>query len=170
MTVPLSSDLCADFRMLMAGFPTGVAVVTTFSPEGVPWGMTCSSVASVTVDPPTLLVCLRSTSPTLAALLRSSTLAVNLLHDGARPQAELFASGAPDRFDRVRWRCPAGAGGPHLVDGAHLIGDCRLSGTVVVGDHVVVLAEVSRVSGRVSGYRPLLYGLRRYASWPLTAG
>src|SRR5439155_979792 len=48
------------FRAMMSAFPTGVAVVTTTDADGRPHGMTCSSVCSVTLEPPTLLVCLRA--------------------------------------------------------------------------------------------------------------
>jgi flavin reductase (DIM6/NTAB) family NADH-FMN oxidoreductase RutF len=151
---------------MMAGFPTGVAIVTTTKPDGRPWGMTCSSVCSVTTEPPTLLVCLRRESPTLAALLRQRSFAVNLLHESARDVAELFASGTADRFDRVRWRSDPASGGPHLVEHSHVIGDCRVSGTELVGDHIVVFGEVLRVTHQPPRRSPLLYGMRGYASWP----
>jgi flavin reductase (DIM6/NTAB) family NADH-FMN oxidoreductase RutF len=150
----------------MSGFPTGVAVVTTTDADGLPRGMTCSSVCSVALDPPTLLICVRHGSPTLDALLRRSAFAVNLLHEGARTTAELFASGAADRFDHVEWTSPRGGGGPHLPGDAHATADCRVSRTSVVGDHTVVFGEVFRVSQRAAE-PPLLYGLRRYAAWPV---
>ncbi|TDV49664.1 flavin reductase family protein [Actinophytocola oryzae] len=151
------------FRALMATFPTGVAVVTATEVDGSPRGMTCSSVCSVSVRPPTLLVCLREGSPTLSAVLGLAGFAVNLLHDEARPVAELFASGDPDRFDRVGWARDPSFAGPHLVDDAHTIADCRVTRTVRVGDHAVVFGEVHRLDlPTASPPRPLLYGLRRY--------
>ncbi|MET0236205.1 MAG: flavin reductase family protein [Kibdelosporangium sp.] len=159
----------AEFRTMMAGFPTGVGIVTTFDQLGRPWGMTCSSICSVALDPPTLLICLRSASPTLDALLRVSTFAVNLLHDGAQPAAELFASGDPSRFDRIRWQAAPRYGGPHLVDDAHSVADCVVTRSEVVGDHIVVFGEVRRIGTTSAVSRalaPLLYGRRRYASWP----
>ncbi|ONI78132.1 oxidase [Actinosynnema sp. ALI-1.44] len=156
----------ADYRSFMSRFPTGVSIVTAKDPSGRPWGMTCSSVCSVALEPPTLLVCLRVGSPTLAAILRQSTFAVNLLHEGAQPAAELFASGAADRFDRVRWAAGPGAGGPHLLDHAHAVAHCQVSGTCPVGDHTVVFGEVYQTS-RQEGQRPLLYGMRSYAAWPV---
>lgn len=93
-------------RQLMAGFPTGVGIATAFDSESRPWGMTCTSLVSVALEPPTLLVCLRSGSPTLHAALEAGEFAMNLLHQGAQSTAELFASGAPDRFDRVEWTAP----------------------------------------------------------------
>ncbi|MFI2437075.1 flavin reductase family protein [Streptomyces sp. NPDC018693] len=157
-------DAPADMRTLMTGFPTGVCVVTALD-DGVPWGMTCTSLCSVALDPATLLVCLRDGSPTLRAVLAGGAFAVNLLHDEAQPSAELFASGAADRFDRVRWETPAGACGPHLVNSAHTVADCVVSHSRPVGDHVVTMGRVRRVT-RLRSQQPLLYGLRRYATWP----
>lgn len=157
-----------QFRSLMTTYPAGVAVVTTSAVNGEPWGMTCSSVCSVSLRPPTLLVCLRAESPTLAALLELSAFAVNLLHDQAEPAAQLFASGAPDRFEQVKWVRDQEFGVPHLIEDAHTVADCRVSETLAVGDHTVVFGEVFRVETQtIQPSSPLLYGLRRY--WSLNA-
>ncbi|MDT0473607.1 flavin reductase family protein [Streptomyces sp. DSM 41014] len=158
----------ADFRALMAGFPTGVTIVTTTGTEGDPWGMTLTSLCSVSMEPPVLLVCMRRGSPTLDAALARRSFAVNLLHRRARSTAELFASGAPDRFDRVTWHAPAGTGGPHLLEAAHTVADCAVTTDQVVGDHVVIMGRVTRVTRLAEEQHPLLYGLRRFATWPDT--
>ncbi|KUN76635.1 flavin reductase family protein [Streptomyces griseoruber] len=155
-----------DFRSLMSGFPTGVVVVTTFDLEGRPRGMTCSSLCSVALDPPTLLVCMRQGSATLRALEQRGSFAVNLLHGGGRPVAELFASGSPDRFDRVLWQAGLAAAGPHLPDAARTVADCEVTGTKAVGDHTVVFGEVLEVTTHQAAAAPLMYGLRRYSTWP----
>ncbi|MER5873232.1 flavin reductase family protein [Streptomyces sp. NPDC002044] len=154
----------ADLRPFMAAFPTGVSVVTTLDSDAAPHGLTCSSVASVALEPPTLVVCIRAASPTLAVLLAQGHFALNLLHERARGTSDLFASGAPDRFDRTEWRLPLGAGGPHLTEDAHAVADCAVVRTVRFGDHTAVFAEVGRVTVR-DDPQPLLYGLRRYALW-----
>ncbi|MEU6095016.1 flavin reductase family protein [Streptomyces sp. NPDC047079] len=156
-----------EFRSLMSLFPTGVAVIGALDAAGRPWGMTCSSLCSVSLAPPLLLVCVRSGSPTLGALTHAGTFSVNLLHHRARNVAELFASGDPGRFRHTPWHVPSHAAGPHLRDAAHAVADCLVDSAQRMGDHTVVFGRVSRVSvltgpGRV----PLLYGLRRYAAWP----
>jgi flavin reductase (DIM6/NTAB) family NADH-FMN oxidoreductase RutF len=156
------SERAGGLRLLMSRFPTGVSIVTAMDRHGVPWGMTCTSLCSVALDPPTLLVCLRRDSPTLEAVLDSGTFAVNLLHNHGRPTAELFGSGTPDRFERVAWT--AAPGGPHLVEAAHSIADCAVTAEQVVGDHAVVMAEVVDVVS-LRAARPLLYGLRSYGDW-----
>ncbi|MFI7546099.1 flavin reductase family protein [Actinoplanes sp. NPDC049599] len=155
----------ADLRTLMAAFPTGVSVVTATGRDGTLRGMTCTSLCSVSLDPPVLLVCLRRGSPTLAAVVDSGLFAVNLLHAQARSTAELFASGAQDRFERVVWQAGEGAAGPHLTHSSHTVADCLVINAQAVGDHTVVLGRVDTVTP-VLDRRPLLYGLRRYASWP----
>ncbi len=149
---------------MMRGFPTGVAVVTALDRTGTPWGMTCSSVCSVTLDPPTLLVSLRAKSPTLAAVLVRGRFAVNLLNEDARETAELFSSGNPDRFDLVAWTLGPHAAGPHLTEDAHAVADCEIVKTMPVGDHVVVFGMPFDVTWE-DDCRPLLYGLRSYRGW-----
>jgi flavin reductase (DIM6/NTAB) family NADH-FMN oxidoreductase RutF len=154
-----------DLRPLMANFPTGVAIVTALGEESTPWGMTCTSLCSVSLDPAILLVCLRNGSPTLEAVRTSGTFAVNLLREEARPTAELFASGAADRFYRIAWCLPVGCSGPHLPVSSRVVADCTVVSSQVVGDHEVIFGEVVAVTRR-STSAPLLYGMRRYASWP----
>ena len=164
MTQSLPAIEIAEFRTLMSHFPTGVAVITTTDEDGAPRGMTVSSVCSVTLSPPTLLVCLRNGSPTLDAVLARGAFAVNFLHGNAKPVAELFASGAPDRFDLIPWRLPPHAGGPHLVEDAHAVADCQVSRTEAVGDHTVVFGQAFQVA-QEHGHLPLLYGMREYQVW-----
>ncbi|MFD4128598.1 flavin reductase family protein [Streptomyces globisporus] len=157
----------AAFRSLMTAHPVGVTIVTAVGPDAEPWGMTCSSLCGVSLQPATLLVCLRDRSPTLAALLRTSAFAVNLLHEGAEPVSRLFSSGAPDRFEKATWVPDPESGVPHLIEDAHTIADCEVGETLTVGDHVVVFGRVLRVTScadRPAG--PLLYGMRRYWSLP----
>jgi flavin reductase (DIM6/NTAB) family NADH-FMN oxidoreductase RutF len=161
---PVTETSTEGFRGMMRRFPSGVAIVTTYDGDGTPRGMTCSSMCSVTLEPPTLLMCLRSGSPTLDAILLTGTFALNLLHERAEDVAQLFASGDPRRFELVSWTDDPSAGGPHLVRDAHSIADCRVSRTEKVGDHVVVYGEAHTVTERHGP--PLLYGLRAFHPWP----
>jgi flavin reductase (DIM6/NTAB) family NADH-FMN oxidoreductase RutF len=156
-----------EFRSLMSGFATGVAIVTALDHADEPHGMTCTSLASVTVSPPVLLVCLDVCSGTLSALRSSSAFAVNLLHAGAQRTAEVFSSRNPGRFAQVTWRHSESLRTPWLVDDAFTMAECRLTRTVNVGDHVIVLGEVVGIEGAPGV--PLLYGLRQFSHWPVEA-
>ncbi|MGW6010644.1 flavin reductase family protein [Streptomyces sp. NPDC055210] len=153
-----------DLRPLMASFPTGVAIVTAREGAARPWGMTCTSLCSVSLRPAILLVCLRTGSPTLAAALGSGAFAVNLLRHDARPTAELFASGEPDRFARTDWSEPRACAGPHLHTAAHAVADCTVTRSETIGDHDAVFGEVVAITQR-STPAPLLYGLHEYRTW-----
>ncbi|MFE7615615.1 flavin reductase family protein [Streptomyces sp. NPDC057496] len=154
----------ADIRPLMGGFPSGVSVVTALDADGTPRGMTCTSLASVALCPPTLVICLRTASPTTRSVLLGGQLALNLLHEKARATSDLFGSGDPDRFALTPWHLPLGAGGPHLTGAAHAIADCEVTGTREVGDHTAVFVRVRRFTADDAA-APLLYGRRRYARW-----
>jgi flavin reductase (DIM6/NTAB) family NADH-FMN oxidoreductase RutF len=149
----------------MSEFPSGVAVITTMDDQGQPWGMTCSALCSLCVDPPTLLCCLRATSVTLEKILAAGYFAVNLLHSEAQDTAALFGSGpsAPERFDDTVWW--EGLAGPHITEQAHAVADCHLSRTVEGGTHKILFGEVFNIVIQ-DGFSPLLYGRRRYSSWP----
>lgn len=152
------------YRDLMSSFPTGVAVISSFDQHGRPHGMTCTSLSSVTLKPPTLLVCLNRHSGTLAALHAYGSFAINLLHARARRAAEIFSGPAPDRFGQVRWRLSSVAGLPWLVEDAFALAECTVRGSSIVGDHEVVLGEVCEVVVHGSDV-PLLYGMRQFSTW-----
>ncbi|WP_380496689.1 flavin reductase family protein [Streptoalloteichus tenebrarius] len=151
------------FRRMMSAFPTGVAVVTTTDENGRPRGLTCTSLSSITLSPPTLMVSLLSTSGTLRAARGRGGFAVNLLHSRGRRAAEVFSSPVPDRFAEVGWRPVGDSGLPWLARDAFAVAECRVAGSVEVGDHTLVLGEVVRVLQTADV--PLLYGLRSFSSW-----
>lgn len=158
-----------DLRPFMAQFPSGVAILTSIADGGEPIGMTCTSLCSVSLRPPVLLVSIRAASPTLAAALDTGVFSLNLLDRDAGPTAALFASGKLDRFSRVPWRQPLATCGPHLFRDACVVADCEVVDRKSVADHVIVFGRVTRVTP-LTGLPPLLYGLRRYAAWPAAEG
>ncbi|QFQ99389.1 flavin reductase family protein [Streptomyces phaeolivaceus] len=151
----------------MSSYFTGVTVVTAIDGNGRPHGMTCSSLTSVTLTPPTLQVCLDVRSGTLAALREQGTFAVNLLHEGSREAAETFASARPDRFELVTWRPSKRHGLPWLCDDSYAMAECRVVDTLTVGDHVAVFGRPVGVENGVG--RPLLYGRRGFTGVPADA-
>ncbi|MEO3810557.1 flavin reductase family protein [Sphaerisporangium sp. B11E5] len=152
----------AQMRDFMTTFPTGVAVVTALDLHDRPWGMTCTSLCSVTVEPPTLLVCLRDGGPTLRAVLDRQAFAVNLIRQDSRHTAQLFASGRADRFQHIPWMLDADAARPHLDSAhAHSVADCRVVRADLLHDHWIVYGELIRISADTAA-PPLLYGYRRY--------
>lgn len=159
----VSSALTDGCRTFMSGFPTGVAVVTSVDLDGDPCGLTCSSLISVTLDPPTLLVSVHVRSRTLDAIRRLGAFGVNLLHARGRYAAEVFASPHPDRFGVVAWKPHGRKGLPWLVDDTFGFTECVLSDMRTVGDHALVVGQVADVQYATDV--PLLYGLRQFSIW-----
>ncbi|MFI9841235.1 flavin reductase family protein [Nonomuraea sp. NPDC051941] len=93
------------------------ALVASVDGEGRPHGLTCDSLTSITLSPPTLLVSVGGGSGTLEAVLSRRAFAVNLLHDGGPRAAELFSSATPGPFTRVAAHRAAAAGRGRVRDG-----------------------------------------------------
>jgi flavin reductase (DIM6/NTAB) family NADH-FMN oxidoreductase RutF len=153
----------SEYRDLMSAFPSGVAVVTASGPDAEPHGMTCTSLSSVTLHPPTLLVCLGLRSGTLAALRRRGSFAVNLLHSRAVRAAEVFSSTASGRFRTVQWRPSTRIGAPWLWVDAFAVAECAVRQEHVFADHAVVFGAVVNVVNTAGV--PLVYGHRQYSAW-----
>lgn len=151
------------YRTLMGDFPTGVVIVTAAGTDGSPLGVTCSSLSSVTLRPPTLQVCLTSSSHVLAAVKETGRFAVNLLHARARDTASVFASPV-DRFATASWRPSPRLGLPWLHRDAFALAECLVARSLEVGDHTLLLGEVAAIHHQDD--QPLLYGRRQYSAWP----
>jgi flavin reductase (NADH) len=160
---PGEASECQPFRNFMADFPTGVAVVTTTDLSGRPHGFTCSALCSVTVTPPTLLVCANLHGAFLAALLERGVFAVNLLAESAIPTAVRFSSASIERFADLPWLPGPATGMPLLIDDICGAAECEVGGTIPVGDHMVVLGSVRAVGSHQDA--PLVYGRRRYGGF-----
>ncbi|MEE1931078.1 flavin reductase family protein [Streptomyces sp. TRM 70351] len=149
------------FRQVMGSFASGITIVTTLDDEGQPRGLTCSAFCSVSVDPPLLLNSVASRSGTLEAITARGRFAVNMLGSQGQAVSQLFASGARDKFERVRWE-PGTASGMPLLRGTVAYAECELERTVPAGDHVLLLGRV--VGGGTEQDRlPLTYWRGGYA-------
>jgi flavin reductase (DIM6/NTAB) family NADH-FMN oxidoreductase RutF len=137
-----------------------VSVVTTCGIDG-PVGLTASSVTSVSLRPPILLLCLTSGSRTLAAIRSQRAFAVHLLREDQHAQAQAFAdpqTSPANRFAGLDHRDVLGV--PVLAD-ALAWSVCFVEDARTYGDHCVVLGRV--VATRVSDGRPLVWHDRAFA-------
>jgi flavin reductase (DIM6/NTAB) family NADH-FMN oxidoreductase RutF len=146
-------------------FATGVTVVTSRGPDGVPVGLTANSFNSVSLAPPLVLWSLSRRAGTMPAFRAGSHYAINILAADQRALAERFAGKAADRFTGVAWH--DGAAGAPVIDGAVAVFECFNRSRYEEGDHVIFVGEVERCSHR-AGAQPLLFhGGRYYTELPL---
>jgi len=146
-------ELTTDaFRDAVAHFATGVTVITTVH-EGRRVGMTASAVASLSLDPVLLLVCINTKLPTHAAIDASKRFVVNVLGEGHEELALHFARPAEDKFDGIELR--AGHDLPVLADAiAYFV--CEVHERFGGGDHSIFTGLVQACDA-VRGKRPLVY-------------
>jgi flavin reductase (DIM6/NTAB) family NADH-FMN oxidoreductase RutF len=157
MTTPADAD---QFRQLLGRFATGVTVVTTRSASGAPVGMTASSLASVSLDPPLVLVAVDRNNDMHDALKTSRHFAINILTADQEILSRRFASTDPNRFVGVGYR--EGRNGLPLLNDvvAHI--ECAVHAAVPGGDHTVYFGLVT--GGEVTDARPLIYFRSGYGS------
>ena len=152
-----------DFRKVLSHFGSGVTIVTTSDGDKRPAGLTCSSFASVSLDPPLILVCVDHKAQCFPALRESARFAVNILSATQEAVSRRFAtSKIIDKFEGVA-HTMSDLGLPLLADAlAHL--ECTTVNMHVEGDHTIFIGRVERMG--VPGGEPLLYFKGRYERLP----
>src|SRR5262249_9538400 len=96
-------------------FITGVTVVTA-DDDGTPRGLAVNAFASISLDPPMVLVCVQRSSATHPALHRATHLGISILAADQLGVAKVFAGKGEDKFERVAWS--RGEFGAPLIDGS----------------------------------------------------
>jgi flavin reductase (DIM6/NTAB) family NADH-FMN oxidoreductase RutF len=152
----------ARFRRTMGHFATGVAVATTRRADGSLAGLTCNSLASVSLDPPLVLICVDHGASTREDLLDAGHFALSLLGSESEAVSLRFASGSREvRFDGIEVRTEV-TGAP-VLEGALAWLDCTLWKVTEAGDHTVLFGKVE-AAGFDPEADPLVFFRGRYGS------
>ena len=144
-----------EFKTALSRFASGVTVVTV-GVEGKLHGMTASSFASVSLEPPRILVCLDKSSRTRALL--SDAFAVNILSSQQQEISRGFAHAGDKPFGSLSHEI--GTTGAPLIHGSLAWIECRTASIVDGGDHDIVVGDV--VACRTGDGEPLIYFAREY--------
>ncbi len=158
--MPISSE---SFRDALRHFPAGVTVVTIKSParEDV-HGLTVSAFASVSPDPPIILVSIDHRA-TACQLLDTpgASFAVNILGQNQMELSNRFAwLKDEDRFAEGEW-ITAATGAPILKDALAWL-DCTVHAQFTAGSHTIYFGEVQASGVPRPGDYPLIYWNRGY--------
>jgi len=149
-----------SFTDAMSRAVTGVSIVTTDGPNGQ-FGLTVSSMTSVSASPPMLLVCVNRSSVAHDAIRDNEHFAINVLTAEQREIANQFAgrnaSGERYLFDQATWDC--GVSLPRLR-GAAAYFECSLVSAMTFGSHSIFVAQVT--GSNAGNDEPLLYTGRDY--------
>ncbi|MDX1601286.1 MAG: flavin reductase family protein [Anaerolineales bacterium] len=152
-----------SLRTILRRWASGVTVVTSADGDEL-HGMTVSSFASVSLEPPLVLVCLERSTRTYELVRRAGIFAISILATDQRDISDLFAGRIPDEGDRlsnVRYRL-APTGSP-VIEGSLGFLDCTLVAHHEAGTHSVFIGQVESAEVLEQG-APLLYFDRNYRS------
>lgn len=140
----------------MRHFASGVWLLTTRD-EGMPYGLLATSVASVSLDPPSVLCSVNQAAATHAAIARSGTFCLNLLARAHRPIAEHFASPArkAERFTLGAWETLT-TGAPVLADALTSF-DCVIAERLSFGTHTIFVGKVVGARSAAGPADPLVH-------------
>lgn len=160
------AELRRQFLEGMRGVATPVTVVTTDGPAGR-HGATVSAFASLSADPPTVLVCLRSDSRIRATVLANRAFTVGVLAEDGAEIARRFSGECDatrhDRFAGLALRSFPGLA-PGIPDASCFA--CTLVRAIDQHSHTIAIGKVLHVAP--SGRLPLLYHGRSYGSFVRT--
>lgn len=150
----------------MRRFATGVAIVTT-SLDGRIHGFTVNAFASVSAEPPTVLICVNRIATAHPLIAASQRFCVNVLSLEQRALAQRFAGGEPrSRFEGVTYTI--GPSGSPILDGTVAHVDCTVTEELTASTHTIFLGAVLDAGWREG--EPLGYFNREYRDFGITAG
>jgi flavin reductase (DIM6/NTAB) family NADH-FMN oxidoreductase RutF len=142
----MPANLGEEFRAAMRRFPSTVSVISTAT-GGQRHGMTATAVTSVSLDPPSLLVCVNRRGRLFDMMESCRRFCVNVLHAEHIGVSRNFANPhCLERFAHGNWRDNE-HGIPYLRD-AQVAISCAKSLTVPYGSHTVFFGNVEEIKIR----------------------
>ena len=136
----------SDFKHAMRHVPTGVTVVTSLK-DGEPRGITVSSFVSVSLDPPSVLICINRAARSYLYIASSKIFCVNVLSGDQRRWAEHFAGKTRERqFEGIPYRSDV-TGAP-VLEGAIAHFDCEVLEEHHSGSHSIFIGRVVSCTAR----------------------
>ncbi|KVM76022.1 flavin reductase [Burkholderia ubonensis] len=151
-------EIAQQLKRAMRGVAAPVTIVTTGGdgPAGAPCAITASSFTSVSLDPPTVLVCINRQASIHASITDSRRFCVNALQSCHAPLALACSlSGSDARFAHGAWRIDAATGLPYL-ENAQTSFFCDTLEQFEVGSHSILVGEVTRLA-MLDDINPLMY-------------
>lgn len=120
-------------------FVTGVTVVTAMD-EKTPRGLAVNAFASISLDPPTVMICVQRTSSTHDCLYTTDHLAINILSVDQLDVVNVFSGKSPDKFEQVDW-VPGPYGSP-LIERSSAQMEVEIRERLQASTHTVFICRV----------------------------
>jgi flavin reductase (DIM6/NTAB) family NADH-FMN oxidoreductase RutF len=151
----IPGDIPRLFRAAMRRLAASVSIVVAKGDDG-PVGMAATSITSLTIDPPAVLVCVNRATSLHALLVPTAPLSVNLLSKSQHDVSSAFGGGLPreQRFGIGNW-IDGENGLPELAEAQANL-SCVIDAMLAYGTHSIVIARVLKVKVS-SEIAPLIY-------------
>ena len=157
---PQEGDVIPAFKAAMRRFAVSVSIVTVSEGQS-PSGMTATAVSSVSIDPPSVLVCVNRAARLHAQMQRGSAFCLNILSNEQASLSSAFGGrlSAQERFSLGEWLLSPGH--PPALSDAQANVFCTVDALFEYGTHTIFIGRVAevRLNGRC---RPLIYAEGRY--------
>ena len=147
-------NFATEYRKTMSSFATGVTVVTTLDENEYIHGMTANSFTSVSLDPPTVLLCIGNTRNTITHVNNTNEFAINILSDRQKHIADYFAKDQPKGIEVVEFSWSIKFGSP-FIEGSIAFLKANVIEKYNYGDHTIILGKVQGLDSQEGN--PLLY-------------
>ncbi|MDI4655323.1 flavin reductase family protein [Xanthobacter autotrophicus] len=157
----MKQEIRDQFRQAMRRMAATVSVITTCQ-EGENFGMTASAVTSLSMDPPSLLVCVNKSAGFHDVITSTDHFCVNILRHGQEDISAVFGGKLPhsERFSTGSWSFDGTV--PYLKESQAAI-FCRRAGIFEHGTHSIIVGEaVDLIIGHP--VMPLIYSDGRYST------
>jgi flavin reductase (DIM6/NTAB) family NADH-FMN oxidoreductase RutF len=138
-------------------FVTGVTVVTAIDGEK-PRGLAVNAFASISLDPPTVMVAVQRTSSTHDCLYRAAHLAINILSVDQVDVVSTFAVKSDDKFAGLDWE-PGPFGSPLIGRSAAQM-EVEIRERLQASTHTVFICRV--VHATVDDRHPMVYSAGKF--------
>lgn len=149
------------YRNTVGNFPSGVTVVTTHS-NGVDLGLTVSAFASLSLEPPMVMVSIDKQSKSHQYLKQGAPIGISVLASGHTDIAVQFGRHVPDRFAGIA--IERGYNSVPLISGAVAWFSGEVVDRYTGGDHIIMTIRVIACDF-LADARPLLYQRGQLHDW-----
>ena len=145
----------AMFRRAWGSFATGVSLITTLEKDGSTHGMTANGIASVSLEPMLVMVCVGHNANTFPIIEETGRYGINILSESQKDIGEFYASSANQGNEKFESDFTASKTGIPFVNNALASMDCKVVSAHREGDHTIFIASVEEI--QVNEGKPLLF-------------
>lgn len=143
--VDLTQAVISNLKVAMRHMPSPVAIVTATDPvTKLPCGLAVTAYIPVSMDPPSMQICINRSASAYGALLAAGSFAINVLGIDCEPVLRCFSDPAKksDRFSGEHWQFHKSL--PYLPQANTTI-FCRIAEKHDFGTHTAIIGLVDEV-------------------------